>query len=282
MKIGITGASGQLGKIVLDKLKLKTPAENIVALVRDPQKVSGEAIEVRAFDYEKPELLAEALSGIDKLVLISGNEIGKRAAQHANVIEAAKHAGVKLIVYTSLLRANNTTISLAGEHLKTEKDLKASGLSYVILRNGWYTENYTASIQDVLALGTLYGCAGEGKTSSASREDFAEAVVAVLTSEGHTNKTYELAGDEAFTLSEYAATLSQVSGKNIPYVNLPEEDYAKALSQAGLPEFFAAFLAGAQTSTAKGDLYEPGRQLSKLIGRPTTPFRETIAQALKN
>ncbi len=280
MKIGITGATGQLGTIVIEKLKEKTAAENIIALARTPQKAAGLEVEVREFDYDKPEGLSTALAGIDKLLLISGSEIGKRLAQHTQVIEAAKKSGVKLIVYTSLLRADNSTISLAAEHDGTEKAIKESGIPYVLLRNGWYTENYTSSLQNILSLGTLYGSSGEGKISSATREDYAEAAVAVLTSEGQEGKVYELAGDEAFTMADFAAEISRQTNKDIPYVNIPEKDYAGALVNAGLPEPIAAFLAGSHTSTEKGDLFDDGQQLSKLIGRPTTPLSKAIATSL--
>lgn len=282
MKIGVTGATGQLGRIVIEKLKKKTGAENIVALVRSPQKASDLGVEVREFDYDKPENLSEALSGIDKLLLISGSEIGKRLSQHTNVIEAAGKADIKLIVYTSLLRADSSTISLAPEHYGTEKVLEKSGIPYVLLRHGWYTENYTGSLGGVIDHGTLYGSSGEGKISSATREDFAEGAVAVLTTEGHEGKIYELAGDETFTMNDFAAEISRQTGKDIPYVNLPEKDYAQALVQAGLPESVAGFLAGTHTSTEKGDLFDDSHQLSKLIGRPTTPLAKAISNALSN
>ncbi|WP_430813595.1 SDR family oxidoreductase [Carboxylicivirga sp. RSCT41] len=280
MKVGITGATGQLGQKVIEKLKGEVPAENIVALVRTPSKASDLGIEARAFDFNEPENMLSALEGIDRLLLISGNEIGKRAEQHNNVISAAKQAGIGYIVYTSLLRTDNTSISLAGEHLETEKMIKASGISYTLLRNGWYTENYTASIADVLKTGALYGSSGNGLISSATRTDFAEAAVKVLTTDGHANKTYELAGDEAYTLSDFAAELSKQTGKEIPYVNLPVQDYEKALLEAGLPEPFAQFLAGSHVSTEKGDLFDNGQQLSHLTGRPTTSLKDAIAEAL--
>jgi NAD(P)H dehydrogenase (quinone) len=280
MKIGVTGATGQLGQIVIEKLKEETAAENIVALVRNPSKASKFGVEVRAFDFNQPENLATVLNGIDKLLLISGSEIGKRVEQHSNVIEAAKQAGVKYLVYTSLLRTNNTTISLAGEHLETEKMIKASGLPYTFLRHGWYTENYTASIADVLKMEALYGSSGNGLISSATRADFAEGAVKVLTTEGHANKTYELAGDEAFTLSEFAIELSKQTGKDIPYVNIPVEEYEQALVKVGLPQPLAQFLAGSHVSTEKGDLFDSGHQLSELIGRPTTSLKDAISEAL--
>ncbi len=280
MKIGVTGATGQLGRLVVEKLKEKTSAENIVALVRSPQKAIDFGVELREFDYDKPEILAKSLAGIDKLMLISGSEIGKRTAQHANVIEAAKDAGVKLILYTSLLKADTSTLGLAGEHLSTEDALKKSGIPFVLLRNGWYTENYTGSLADVIAMGTLYGSSSDGKISSATREDYAGAAVAVLTTEGHEGKVYELAGDESFTMSEFAAEISRQTDKNIPYVNLPVEEYAQALMKAGMPEAYAQFFAGTHVSTEKGDLFYAGHQLSKLTGKPTTSLSKAVSDAL--
>lgn len=281
MKIGVTGASGQLGRIAISKLNDKVGAENVIGLVRSPQKVSDLGIEVREFDYNKPELLATALQGIDKLFLISGSEMGNRVKQHANVIEAAKSAGVGLIVYTSLLKTDSSTMGLADEHSETEKLLKASGIPYVILRNGWYIENYTVSIPDIIKQGALYGCSGDGKISAATREDYAEAAATVLTTQGHENKIYELAGDEAFTLAQFAAELSSRTGNKIAYVNIPENDYAQALVQAGLPEALALMLADSQTATQNGDLFDNQHQMSKLIGRSTTPMAKVVADTLK-
>ena len=280
MKIAVTGASGKLGRLVIEELKKRTSVENIVALVRNPQKVADLGVEAREFDYDQAAQQSAALKGVDKLLLISGNEIGKRLPQHINVIEAAKNAGIKTIVYTSLLKAESSTLGLAGEHIGTEEVLKKSGIPHVILRNGWYTENYTASLQSVIGLGTLYGSAGDGKISSATRGDYAAAAATVLTSEGQEGKVYELAGDEAFTMSDYAAEISRQTGKDIPYVNLPESDYAQALIKSGLPEGLAQFLASSHVSTEKGDLFDDGHQLSKLIGRTTTPLSKAISVAL--
>ncbi len=280
MKTGVTGATGQLGQIVIEKLKERVASENIVALVRTPEKAAGFGVEGRAFDYTNPALLAESLNGIDNLLLISGNEIGKRKEQHLNVIEAAKKAGVKWIVYTSLLHADRSTLSLAAEHVATEEALKASGIPYTLLRNGWYTENYTGSIAGALAGGAFIGSAGDGKIASAARADFAEAAVVVLTSKDQVGKVYELAGDNAYTLTELAAEISTQTGKNIPYKDLPEEAYADILKSFGLPEGFAQAIAGWDVSASKGDLFDDGKQLSTLIGRPTTPLADVVAKAL--
>jgi NAD(P)H dehydrogenase (quinone) len=259
MKIAITGATGQLGQLVVNKLKEKVSSDNIVALVRSKQKASNLGVEAREADYDKPETLESALNGIDTLLLISGSEVGKRARQHYNVIDAAKKAGVKWIVYTSLLHADTSTISLAGEHLETEAALKQSSIPFTLLRNGWYTENYTGSIRGALAGGAFIGSAGHGKIASAARADFAEAAVAVLTSRGHEGKVYELAGDEAYTLTDFAAEISEQTGENIPYKNLPEDDYAAALTSFGLPDGVAKAIAGWDVSASNGDLFDDNR-----------------------
>jgi len=280
MKIGITGATGQLGRFVVEKLKEKVAAENIVALVRNPEKAADMGVEVRVFDYTHPENLAASLQGIDKLLLISGNEMGQRLPQHIAVIEAAKQAHIKLLVYTSILHADTSPLSLAVEHLATEVNLKASGLAYTILRNGWYTENYTGSAKGAIGAGAFIGCAGDGKIASAARIDYAEAAVAVLTSEGHENNIYELAGDEAYTLTELAAELSRQSRKTIPYNNLSETQYADILKSFGLPAGIAEMLANSDTGASKGGLFDDSQVLSKLIGHPTTPLAKVLADAI--
>lgn len=277
MKIAITGATGQLGRLTVSKLKEKTAKENLVALVRTPEKAVDLGIEAREFDYSKPETLATSLQGIDTLFLISGSEIGQRETQHKNVINAAKEAGVKRIVYTSLLYATDSEMALAAEHVATEKLLVESGLTYTILRNGWYTENYAGSISGALQAGAFIGSAQNGKISSATREDFAEAAAVVLTTtEGHENKIYELAGDDAYTLSDLAAEISKQTGKDIPYNDLTEEEYTKVLVSVGLPEGFAQILADSDAKAAEGSLYSEDKTLSKLIGRPTTPLADVV------
>lgn len=280
MKIGITGATGQLGQLVVNSLKTKIASDKIVALVRNPEKATDLGVEARAFEYNQ-ENLADQLKDIDTLLLISSSEIGQRIAQHQNVINAAKQAGVKRIVYTSLLKAGKTNLGLGPEHVATEAAIKASGLEYTILRNGWYTENYTANLAGTVQAGTLIGSAGEGKIASATRQDFAEAAVAVLTSDGHTNKTYELAGDEAYTLAELAQILSQQVGQEIPYVNLPEQEYSAALEGIGVPKPFADMLANCDVCASKNDLFDDQKTLSQLIGRPTTPVAKMVEAALK-
>ena len=279
MTIGVTGATGQLGRLVVEKLKGKT-GYTIVALVRSPAKAARLGVAAREADYTKPATLKSALAGVDTLLLISASDVGHRVPQHHNVIEAAKSAGVKRIVYTSFLHADVSPISLAAEHRTTEAELKASGIPHTILRNGWYTENYTSSIGGALAGGAVIGSAGNGKFSSATRADYAEAAVAALAGKGHDGKTYELAGDDAYTLSDFAAEISRQTGKTIPYKNLPEPDYAAALAGFGLPEAIAKAVASWDVDASKGALFDGGRQLSALIGRPTTPLSSAVATAL--
>lgn len=278
--IAVTGATGQLGRLVIQALQAKLPSSQIIALVRNPDKASDLGVTIRKADYADPATLSNAFEGIDSLLLISSNEIGQRVQQHRNVIEAAKAAGVKHLVYTSLLRADTSPLSLAAEHLTTETELKASGLPYTILRNGWYTENNTASVPGAVASETLIGSAGTGRISGATRADFAEAAAVALTQEGHEGKTYELAGDKAYTLADLAAEISSQSGKTIPYKDLPEADYAAALKSFGIPNDFADALASWDVDAAGNALLDEGKQLSALIGRPTTPLSEAVKASL--
>jgi NAD(P)H dehydrogenase (quinone) len=281
MIVAVTGATGHLGRLVVQNLKSKVPAANLVALVRTPAKAAGLGIPAREADYTRPATLEKALAGIDTLLLISSNEIGQRAVQHHNILEAAKKTAVNRIVYTSLLHADTSPLTLAPEHRDTEAELRASGIPFTILRNGWYTENYTGSIGGALAGGAFIGSAGSGKISSAPRADFADAAVVALTSEDHAGKVYELAGDTAYTLTELAAEISRQSGKTIPYKDLPEADYAAALAGFGLTAAFAQAVAGWDTAAANGALFDDGHQLSQLIGHPTTPLSTVVADALK-
>ena len=281
MKIAVTGATGQLGRLVIEGLRARLPVVNIVALVRNVSKAADLGVDTREADYTRPETLGRALAGIDTLMLISSSEVGQRVVQHRNVIDAAKAAGVKRIVYTSLLHADRSTlVSLAPEHVATESLLKASGLAVTVLRNGWYTENYTGSVGSAVAHGAFIGSAADGLIASAARADYAQAAVAVLTSAGHESKTYELAGDAPFTLTELAAEISRQAGKAIPYRNLPQAEYAAALTAAGLPAPWPEALAAIDVEVAKGALFDEGRVLSQLIGRPTTPLAVSVAEAL--
>jgi len=282
MTIAITGATGQLGRLVIEKLKRRLDPRQIVALARTPASGDDLGVAVREADYARPETLRSALERVETLLLISSSEVGHRAIQHRNVIEAAKAAGVQRIVYTSLLHADRSTLSLADEHRATEADLAASGIPHTLLRNGWYTENYTASVPGAVSAGALIGSAGDGKISSAARADYAEAAAVVVSSEGHAGRTYELAGDHAWTLAELAAEVSRQTGRDIPYKDLPEADYAAALVGVGLPEPLAQAIAGFDAAAAGGALFDDGRQLSALIGRPTTPLSDSVADAIKS
>ena len=279
MTVAITGATGQLGRLTIAKLKTLLPAGQIVALARSPEKADL-GVEARTFDYDRPETLAPALAGVERLLLISSSEVGKRAPQHRAVIEAAKAAGVGEIVYTSLLHADRSPLSLAAEHVETEAALAESGIPHTILRNGWYAENYTGSIPTALQHGALIGAAGAGRVSGAARADYAEAAARVLAEGGHAGQTYELAADDAWTLADLAAEVSRQSGRDIPYVDLPEAEYAAALVKAGLPEGLAAAIAGWDAGAAQGALFDDGRALSRLIGRPTTPLADVVRAAL--
>lgn len=282
--IVVTGATGQLGRLVIRKLLETVPASQVVAAVRQPARADDLAalgVQVRAADYTRPATLAAAFAGARKLLLISSSEVGQRTAQHRAVIDAAREAGVGLLAYTSLLRAPTSGITLAAEHRETEVLLAASGLPHVVLRNGWYTENYTGSIGAALAHGVVLGAAGAGRIASAARVDYAEAAAAVLLRDGQAGQVYELAGDEAFTLTDYAAEITRQSGRPVAYQDLPEAGFQAALVQAGLPEAFAAVLAQSSAASARGELFDGGRQLSALIGRPTTPLADSVAAALK-
>lgn len=281
MTIAITGATGALGRLVLQQLAARRPNETVVALARSPEKLTQAGVEGRRFDYNDAATLAPALAGVTTLLLISSSEIGQREAQHRAVIAAAKAAGVGHIVYTSLLHADRSPLSLADEHLATEAALRESGIAWTILRNGWYTENYMGSVPPALAHGAFVGSAGEGRISSAARQDYAEAAAIVLTGSGFEGKVFELAGDEAYTLADLAAELSRQSGREIPYVNMPEADYAGALAGFGLPGPLAQAIASYDAKVAEGALLDDGRELSRLIGRPTTPLSASIADALR-
>lgn len=281
--IVVTGATGQLGRLVIAALLKKVPAASIVAAVRNVEKAKDfEAlgVQVRYADYSVPASWDAALKGAEKVLLISSSEIGQRANQHRNVIEAARRSGVQLLAYTSVLRTDTSPLGLAAEHKETEALIQASGVPFVVLRNGWYTENHAAGVPSALAHGAVYGCARDGLISAAARVDYAEAAVAVLTMDNQAGRIYELAGDTAYTLTELAAEISRQSGKEIGYVNLPQAEYKELLLNVGLPEVVAELLSDSDTGISKGALFDDGHQLSKLIGRPTTPLAATIAAAL--
>ena len=283
MKIAITGATGQLGNLVIEQLLQLTAAQNIVALVRNIDKAEhfkAQGIELREFDYDRPETLVPALSGVDKLLLISANEIGRRTPQHQAVIDAAKVASVPYLAYTSLLRANTSPLGLAQEHRETEKLIQDSGLRYTFLRNNWYSENYLAGVAHTIEIGALFGAAQDGRISSASRIDYAEAAARVLTSTVHDNQTYELAGSQSFSLSELATLIGQAASKTINYQNLSAEEYTQGLIQASLPAGLVEVIVDADIQTIQGAMYSDSQDLEQLIGRKTTNIQDAIKAAL--
>lgn len=278
MTIAITGATGHLGRLAIAALKAR--GKKPLALVRDPAKATDLGAETRAFDYKAISTLAPALAGVSTLVLVSSNDFDDRVGQHRNVIAAAKAAGVGRILYTSILRADSSPMLLAADHKGTEEAVRDSGLGFTFLRNGWYTENHTGSLGGAIAAGALIGSAGDGRFSTASRADYAEAIAVTAIGEGHDGKTYELAGDGSHSYAELAAEVSRVTGKAIPYNDLPLDAYAGILQSFGLPAGFAHVLADSDVQAGKGALFDESRTLSRLIGRPTTPWQQTVAAAL--
>jgi NAD(P)H dehydrogenase (quinone) len=283
MSIVVTGATGHLGRHVVEQLLAKVPADQVTAVVRDQEKAADLAergVRLALADYNAPETLDGLFSAGDKVLLISGNEVTKdRPAQHKRVIDAAAAAGVALLAYTSA--PSTLTAALADDHRATEKTLLASGLPYVILGNGWYHENHTEQLAQVLERGAVVQAAREGRISSAARADYAAAAVAVLTGEGHENKRYDLGGDEAWSFAEYAAEVSRQSGREVAYRPVSVEEYVDALVGAGVPGPVAGILGGVEASTEKGELVVTTGDLSRLIGRPTTPIADAIKAALQ-
>ncbi len=284
MSIVVTGASGKLGRHVVEQLLEKVPAGQVTAVVRDPERVADLAergVRVAVADYNAPETFDGLFAAGDKVLLISGNEFDKgRVRQHSVVIDAAGAAGVALLAYTSA--PGSLTATLADDHRGTERALLDSGVPYVLLRNGWYHENYTENLAPVLEHDAVVAAAGEGRISSASRTDYAAAAVAVLTGEGHENTTYELGGDEAWSFAEYAAELSRQTGREIVYTPVTPEALTGILTGAGVPEPMAAVFAGVDAAIAEGQLVVDSGDLSRLTGRPTTPLAEAVAAALKD
>ncbi|MEV3952285.1 MULTISPECIES: SDR family oxidoreductase [Streptomyces] len=283
MSIVVTGATGALGRLVVEHLLATVPAERITAVVRDKEKaaeVAARGVEIRVADYDRPETLADAFRAGDRVLLISGSEVGRRVAQHTAVIDAAKTAGVAQLAYTGILGGPDADFLLAAEHKETERLILASGLPHTFLRNGWYTENYTANLAPVLAHGAVVGNAGDGRIASASRADFAAAAVAVLTGEGHLGAAYELSGDTAWSLDEYAAQVAVATGKEITYNRVPAAAHQEILVGAGVPEAFATILVDVDEAIGRGLLAGTSGDLARLIGRPTTPLADTVASAV--
>jgi NAD(P)H dehydrogenase (quinone) len=280
--IVVTGASGHLGRLVVEALLKKVPAREIAGVVRDPgkaQDLAARGVALRRADYARPETLRPALAGADRVLLVSSSEVGQRLAQHAAVIDAAQAEGVKLLVYTSILHADTSRLALAAEHKATEERIRASGLPHVLLRNGWYLENYTEHLAPALQHGAIVGSARDGRIAAAARADYAEAAAAVLTGAGG-NGVYELAGDHPFTMTELAAEVARQAGKPVVYRDLPPDQYQAVLTGAGLPAPYAAILVDADVQAARGDLDDATGDLRRLIGRPTTPVAAAVRAAL--
>lgn len=282
--IGVTGATGALGRIVVGLLRERRPDIKVVALVRDPGKagdLAASGAEVRAFDYDRPEGLRPALAGIGKLLLISGNAVGERERQHRAVIEAARDAGVGLIAYTSVLRAGETTLAIAAEHKATEAVLHEVGVPFVLLRHGWYCENYVFRVQTALGSGALPHHTGEGRISAAPRRDFAEAAVAILAAaEPQAGKVYELAGSTSFSFADLAAMATRISGKPVDAVHLPKPEFEAAIVAMGMPAFVAGLIAKSDHGASEGGLLEQSRTMERVLGRPTVPMEDVLAAAL--
>lgn len=277
----VTGATGQLGRIVVQQLVKKVSADQVVALVRDKNKASDLAalgVVVREADYDKPETLTFAKG--DKVLLISSNAVGQRVSQHQAVIDAAKKAGVALLAYTSILRADTSKLGLAVEHKATEDALKASGVPYVLLRNGWYFENRTAQLGAAVEHGVILGASGDGRFAAATRADYAAAAVTVLTETGHENKIYELGGDKPYTLAELAAEVTRQSGRPVAFKNLPPADFKAALLGFGLPEGLSGLLADSDDHASRGELDTDSKDLQRLIGHPTGTLSEAVRAGL--
>ena len=285
MSVVIAGATGHLGRLVVaDLLERGVPAGDITAAGRDTTKVKDLAdrgVQVRAIDYDEPATLDDAFRGAGKILLISASEVGQRVRQHGHAIDAAVRAGTGLLAYTSIANAGTTTMRLAEEHHATEAALRASCLPWVLLRNSWYTENYTAQIPAILERGVLTGSADQGRVSAATRADYAAAAAAVLTGNGQQGRVYELGGDQAFTLAEVAAEIAAQAGRPVSYHDLPVEEYTRLLVGVGLPEPAAATIADADRGLARGDLYVDSGHLRQLIGRPTTSLHDAVAAALR-
>jgi len=280
--IVVTGASGALGQLVVEGLLEKVPAAQIVAAVRDPAKVAhlaARGVQVRRADYTDSVSLDSAFAGADRVLLVSGNEVGKRTAQHLAVVEAAKRAGVKLLAYTSILRADSSPLRLAEEHVATEAAIRDSGLAYSFLRNGWYFENFNGRIAGAAQRGEMVGSAGEGRISAAARADYAAAAVAVLTAEAP-QQVYELAGSTSFTLAELTAEAARQSGKAAVYRDLPQAEFANVLAGVGVPAPWPELLADSDAGSARGALFDDGKALEKLIGRPTRSVSQAVEAAL--
>ncbi|WBB63846.1 NAD(P)H-binding protein [Streptomyces sp. WMMC500] len=283
MKITVTGATGHLGRQVIAELLEQVPAERVAAVVRTVDRaadLAARGVEVRVADYDEPATLAGAFRADERVLFVSGSEVGRRVPQHRAVVEAAAAAGVGLLAYTGILGGPKADLLLADEHKATEELILGSGLPYAFLRNGWYHENYTERLAPVLDHGAVLGSAGAGRIASAARADYAAAAVAVLTGEGHEGRAYELSGDTAWSLPEYAAEVARQSGAPVGYRDLPPEEHRRALVGAGMPEPVAELMVDVDAAISRGLLAGRTGELSRLIGRPTTPLADAVAAGL--
>jgi NAD(P)H dehydrogenase (quinone) len=284
MSLIVTGATGQFGRLTVESLLQRgVPAREIVATGRRLDRLKDLAdrgVTVRAADYADPASLRAAFEGATRLLLVSGSDPGVRVEQHHNVIEAARRNGAGLLAYTSIVNAPASTMRMAADHQASEALLMQSGVPFVLLRNSWYIENYTARLAAILEQGAIFGSAGEGRVSAATRAEYAQAAAAVLTGDGHQDRAYELGGDTAFTLAELAAEITAQSGTQVRYTDLPEKGYARALAENGLPQPYAEILADADQGLRRGELRTDSGDLRRLLGRPTTPLTDAIAAAL--
>lgn len=284
MIIAITGATGRLGRLTVQALLRRgvAPAD-IVAAARSPAKagdLQALGVQVREADYDRPDTLRTAFTGVDRLLLISSTEVEGRLPRHRAVIDAATAADVSLLGYTSMLHADTSPARLAVEHRETEAAIRAAGVPAVLLRNGWYLENHLAGLPAALEHGAIPGAAGNGRFSSAAIADYGEAAAAALIADDQQGRTYELAADETFDMAEFAAEASKRSGRDIAYNDLPASAYAELLTGAGLPADFAALVADADVAASRGALFDDSRTLSRLIGRPTKPWRAMVDDAV--
>lgn len=279
-KILVTGATGQLGSLIVQHLRRRAPDVQVIAGGRRTATIEG--AEYRHVDYDRPDTLDAAMEGVTRVVLVSGSEAGKRIPQHRAVIDAAARAGVKLLAYTSILNADRNPMQLAQEHRGTEQALAEGRVPYVLCRNGWYSENYLGSAPVAIQYGVLMSASGKGRLSTATRNDYAEGAAALILRDDHQpGQAYELAGSTSFDKHEFAQMLTRLSGKPVAVEDLSEADYAASLLQAGLPEPFARILADSDAKSGEGWLFDDSRTLEKIIGRPTTPIEVTLQEALR-
>jgi NAD(P)H dehydrogenase (quinone) len=285
MSIVVTGATGHLGRLVVESLlAADVPPGDISAVVRNEGKAAGlvaRGVEVRTADYDRPETLASAFRAGDRLLLISATEVGRRVPQHAAVIDAATAAGVAQLAYTGVLGGPAADFALADEHKATEQLILDSGLPYTFLRNSLYSEVFTDNLGTALERGAVAVHAGTGRLASASRPDLAAAAAAVLTGEGHLGRAYELSGDTAWSFTEFAAEVSRQTGRTVTYDDVSAEARLAMLTGAGLPEPVASILVGMEGAIGRGLLAATPGDLARLIGRPTTPIADSIAESLK-